>query len=126
MNRTKLHQVIDNLVLNALQWSAGRLRKNVLVTTHLDTGKPEPAIQIRVVDTGPGIHRRLQEKKIFDLGYSTRPGGSGLGLFVARELLDTLGGTVSVEESVMEVGSTFRVDLPVRKHPPAPAAGEKS
>jgi signal transduction histidine kinase len=114
INPAHLQQVLDNLVLNALQWSAGRPVREVQVKTRL--GEPGAAgrfIEIRVQDSGPGIHHRLQKQKIFELGFSTRKEGSGLGLFVVRALLESLGGRVSVEESIMQVGTVFLVEIPV-------------
>jgi signal transduction histidine kinase/ActR/RegA family two-component response regulator/exosome complex RNA-binding protein Rrp4 len=114
INPSQLQQVLDNLILNALQWSAGRPKREVKVTARLaEPQEGQRSIEIRVEDSGPGIHRRLQGTKIFELGFSTRAGGSGLGLFVVRALLDSLKGRVTVEQSVMEVGTTFLVELPI-------------
>lgn len=114
INPAHLQQVLDNLILNALQWSAGRPVREVQVKTNLgEAGADGRFIEIRVQDSGPGIHHRLQKKKIFELGFSTRKGGSGLGLFVVRALLESLHGRVKVEQSVMQVGTTFLVEIPV-------------
>jgi signal transduction histidine kinase/predicted RNA-binding protein with RPS1 domain len=111
---SQLQQVLDNLILNAIQWSAGRPQRIVTVRSHTTKDSAgRSSITIRVEDSGPGIHRRLQGEKIFELGFSTRTDGSGLGLFVVRALLDSIDGKVKVEQSVMEVGTTFLVEIPV-------------
>ena len=45
------------------------------------------------------------------MGFSTRPSGSGLGLFIARSLVESLGGRISVERSVVSICTTFLVEL---------------
>lgn len=67
-------------------------------------------IKLRFTDRGPGIHRQLWEK-IFELGFSTRPSGSGLGLLTARSLVEPLGGRICVERSVVPISTTFLVEL---------------
>jgi two-component system sensor histidine kinase FlrB len=68
-------------------------------------------VQARFSDTGPGIHRQLWEK-IFALGFTTRAGGSGLGLYIARSLMGSMGGRIVLEESLVPLGTTFLVELP--------------
>jgi len=65
----------------------------------------------RFKDNGLGIHRQLWER-IYDLGFSTKEGGTGLGLYIAKGLVESLGGHIKVEESYILVGSTFLVELP--------------
>jgi signal transduction histidine kinase/predicted RNA-binding protein with RPS1 domain/DNA-binding response OmpR family regulator len=110
----QLQQVILNLMLNAIQQMAlqSKVGGTLEMTSFLTHGGVQPRITIRVKDQGPGIHKRLWEE-IFSLGYSTRPGGSGLGLFVARSLTESLGGRLVVEQSVISIGTTFVVELPV-------------
>jgi signal transduction histidine kinase len=110
---TQLQQVILNLMLNAIQQMALKSKAGgtlqVKTFTRSDGGR---RIAIQVKDEGPGIHRQLWEE-IFALGYSTRPGGTGLGLFVARSLAESLGGRLIVEQSVIPIGTTFLLELPI-------------
>jgi signal transduction histidine kinase/predicted RNA-binding protein with RPS1 domain/ActR/RegA family two-component response regulator len=108
----RLQQVFLNVMLNAVQQMAliskgGTLR----VTTSLDRSDGARPIKVRFSDEGPGIHKHLWEK-IFRLGFSTRPGGTGQGLFIARSLVESMGGSISVEESFVPLGATFLVELP--------------
>ena len=112
-NSVHAQQVFLNLMLNAIQQLAEMdVRRRRL---HVSTRRlPDPAgsrLHIRFADTGPGIHRSLWEK-IFALGFTTREGGSGLGLFIARSLIQSMGGQISIEESLVPTGTTFLVDLP--------------
>lgn len=112
----RLRQVFANLILNAIQhtaqkmerWSEGRGVLEVTTAWVPQGGHP---IQVCFADNGPGIHRQLWED-IFALGFSTRPGGTGLGLFIARSLAESMGGKIAVEQSRVPTGTTFLVELP--------------
>lgn len=111
---TALHQILVNLLLNAVQQiELMRGRAGGRVTVHLTTGQSDdrPVYWITIEDDGPGIHRRLWER-IFEMGYSTRPGGSGVGLSVTRNLIERMAGRICVTESWLGWGSTFVIELP--------------
>jgi signal transduction histidine kinase/predicted RNA-binding protein with RPS1 domain/DNA-binding response OmpR family regulator len=106
-----LQQIFLNVMLNAIQQAylakgGGEL---MIQTNFADSTLP---IQVSFKDTGPGIHFQ-QQGHIFDLGFSTRPDGTGIGLFITKGLVESLGGKISVAESVMLIGTTFLVELPV-------------
>jgi len=111
LNSAHIQQIMDNVLLNAIQWCAERRIRIVEVVTKTEADSPLPT-QVRISDSGPGIHYQLQQQRIFELGFSTRKGGSGLGLFVARALIDAMHGQISVERSIMEIGTTFLIELP--------------
>jgi signal transduction histidine kinase len=102
--------VFLNLMLNAVQQMSLRPTEHRLLSIRSNIGKEPFPIQIRFWDTGPGIHKSLWEK-VFAQGFSTR-NGSGLGLFIARNFLHSLGGRIRVEESFVPLGATFLVELP--------------
>ncbi len=114
-NMLRLEHVFLNLMLNAIQNMKEKFTRNrelelKIVTSYV----PHPAqfpVQVRFTDRGPGIHRQ-QFDWIFDMGTGTREGGSGLGLFISQGLIASLGGRLSIEESLMFVGTTFLIELP--------------
>jgi len=112
-NSIALQQVFFNIMLNAVQLMALKPDKHRLLeistTYHPDHRKR--SLLICFADTGPGIHKQLWEK-IFELGFSAR-GGSGLGLFIARSLIETFDGKIKLKESTIPLGTTFLVSLPV-------------
>jgi signal transduction histidine kinase len=114
VNSVRIQQVFINLMLNAIQQLAelDPRRRILHVSSRLATGEDGQRLHIRFSDTGPGIHYQRWEK-IFALGFTTREGGSGLGLFIARSLVQSMGGRISVEESLVPMGTTFLVELPV-------------
>jgi signal transduction histidine kinase len=112
---TRLQQVLLNVMLNAVQQMALTSKGGTLrVTTSFEPGDGVLPIKVRFSDEGPGIHKRLWEK-IFALGFSTRPEGTGLGLFIARSLVESMGGRIIIERSVVPIGTTFLVELPAAR-----------
>jgi signal transduction histidine kinase len=112
--RVRLEQIFFNLMLNAVQLlgkAPPKARKpRLLVETSYEPRSSLP-VKIRFIDDGPGIHRQ-QFDWIFRMGTSTREGGAGLGLFISKGLAESLGGRLTIEDSVIFVGSTFLVELP--------------
>lgn len=104
-DRHLLEQVLLNLALNAFRFMPGG---GWLSIRGSDRGRA--GIEIEVRDTGPGIEGE-DLPRIFDAGFTTRPGSSGLGLAVCRRILEQHGGTI-VAESRPGHGATFRVSLP--------------
>jgi PAS domain S-box-containing protein len=108
----RLRQVLVNLVENAIKYSPDGGRVQVLI--HDDARH----VQIDVTDEGLGIPVTEQER-IFEKFYRldaemTRGvGGSGLGLYISREIIEQMGGRISVD-STPGGGSTFSVELPRR------------
>lgn len=113
---THLQQVIVNVVQNAIQQihllrpqTGGRVEIRLAQATR----DGQPVLQVSVEDDGPGIHRRLWER-VFDMDYTTRPEGSGLGLYLSRGLIEAQGGRLFIAESRILWGSTATVELPYR------------
>jgi signal transduction histidine kinase len=86
----QLEQVLINLAQNALQACAGRPSPQLLIEARLSRGA---RLRLTVSDNGPGVAPGL-ESRIFTPFFTTREGGSGVGLAVVRQLVHGLGGTV--------------------------------
>jgi signal transduction histidine kinase len=112
-DRIKLQEIVRNLVDNAVKFT-----EQGTIAVSARRGEEPGTVTIEVRDTGPGI-RPEDVRSIFDpfhqIGESStrRTGGVGLGLSIVKQLVEALGGTVSVT-SQLGHGSTFRVDLPCR------------
>ena len=100
----RLHQVVSNLVDNALRHSAGPVRVEAAATT--------AGLQVDVVDDGPGIPRDQRERVFerFTRGGSAHDGGTGLGLAIARWAVELHGGGIAVVGD--PPGCRIRVTLP--------------
>lgn len=103
-DRDQLHRALANLGQNALQAGATQVE----VSARRDNAH----YVIEVADNGPGLAPRAQENLFRPFAASTRPGGAGLGLAIARELLRAHGGDLRLERSASD-GSCFRLVLPV-------------
>jgi len=106
----KLRQVLVNLIENAVKYSGeGRIE----VRMHRRDGR----VRFSVHDEGPGIPPDQQDR-IFDKFHRLDPnmtqgvGGTGLGLYICRELIESMKGQIWVESKLGE-GSTFTFELPL-------------
>jgi signal transduction histidine kinase/predicted RNA-binding protein with RPS1 domain/CheY-like chemotaxis protein len=114
----RLQQAFHNVILNAIQQieqhnGGGRVE----VSSEHVPDDPTYPIKIRIADDGPGIHRQHFDQ-VFTLGFTTRrQEGTGLGLYITRGLIESMGGRISIAESVMLVGTTFLIELPLIAQP---------
>jgi hypothetical protein len=114
MDSEQLHQVLLNLVLNGVQ--AIEQEGKITIAAKIDAaggaGQAD-LVEISVSDTGAGIPPESLER-IFRPFYTTKRGGTGLGLSLCRRIIRQHGGTLSVE-SKLGKGSRFIIRLPMRE-----------
>ncbi len=108
-DRHRLEQVLLNLVLNALRAMPGG--GWVEISGHRTHHASGCAAVISVNDTGPGIDAR-QAARIFEPGFSTRPGNPGLGLAVCRKIVEQHGGSLAASNRAGS-GASFTLLLPL-------------
>lgn len=119
----RLASVFTNLLTNALKYSPRDSTVTVRVASAQKAGKPGPAaVQIGVADRGPGIPAEYRERvfeKFFRVEHHTGPPGSGvrgtgIGLYLCREIVKAHGGTIWCEPGDGGLGTRVVVDLPRR------------
>lgn len=106
-DRLRVEQVVTNLLVNAVKFGAGR---PIAVTVE---GDPDKA-RLSVEDRGIGIAEEHQDRVFgrFERAVPAQQfGGLGLGLWIARQIVEAHGGTIQVR-SAPGAGSTFTVELP--------------
>lgn len=107
-----LQQVINNLVLNAIEAMKTGGVLNIITTTGISYFyKGRTMAIIKVKDTGAGIAPEHLED-IFNPFFSTKPTGTGLGLAITHQIIKCHGGSISLESSPGE-GTIFTIELPV-------------
>jgi len=99
----QLQQAIMNLLLNAVDASGSGGIVNVRMQT------AENHIDIAVEDSGPGLSAESQEQ-VFEAFYTTKPGGTGLGLAVTKTVLEKMGATIQASNRAK--GASFTIQLP--------------
>ncbi len=109
-NETHITQLVLNLVLNAVD-AIEHLPAGLPRCIEIELLEDAGSIVIRVSDSGPGIPRELRER-IFTPFFSTKPQGkgTGLGLTVAKTIVERLGGTLGVVE--FGQGTAFEARIP--------------
>jgi two-component system sensor histidine kinase KdpD len=104
----RIQQVLVNLLDNALKYGEGRITVRVEATSG--------SVRVSVADSGPGLTPAEQER-IFEKFYrgghelTRASGGTGLGLYISKELIEQMGGRLFVRADP-GAGATFTVELP--------------
>jgi signal transduction histidine kinase len=110
-------QPILNLTINAIEQMrlSGGPTRRVHLSTRFCKNRELP-VEVCVTDTGQGIHK-VDQARIFDLFFTTKNQGTGLGLYVSRLFAERLGGRLELVRSILFAGSEFRLELPRRYLP---------
>jgi two-component system sensor histidine kinase PilS (NtrC family) len=110
-----LHRALFNLMLNGAQFAGGG---GIVAVSIADlSGEDNPrgtgmkgAVSVTVSDSGPGVDRDVAQR-LFDPFFTTRPGGSGLGLAMVHRAVEVHQGAIFVEEAP-QGGAQFAIILP--------------
>jgi signal transduction histidine kinase len=105
VDRELLKQALMNLIVNAVDAMPGGGRLTVSLERRGETA------DIEIEDTGRGIAPELSQR-VFQLFFTTKPGGSGIGLASAFRTVQLLNGSIDFKSEVGR-GTTFRIELPL-------------
>jgi PAS domain S-box-containing protein len=107
-DRVQLQQVLLNLILNAVEAmdSVEAGARELLVSTEQD----HTGVLVAVRDSGPGINAAHLER-VFEAFYTTKSGGTGMGLLICRSIIDAHGGKLWAEANEPR-GAVFQFTLP--------------
>jgi signal transduction histidine kinase len=114
-DREGIHRVLLNLVSNAIDACTDISCASKTCEVFLRTLKPQGwAVEYQVIDNGCGMDEETR-KKVFQIFFSTKGSrGTGLGLMIARKIVDEHGGVIDLS-SEKGSGTVFRVRLPEKK-----------
>ena len=109
-DKDRLHQVISNLMDNAIKFTpTGTIKVDAVVDP-----SDEKRVIISVADTGTGVDPDIQSK-LFEKFASKSQKGTGLGLFIAKNIIEAHGGKIWFERNSDGKGSIFKFTLPLEK-----------
>lgn len=108
-DRFCLTEVLDALAVNAVESQGGT--GSIELRSRLEQNGGPPRVAISVADRGPGIDA-ARLPRVFDLFYTSKPTGTGVGLAMAKRLVERQGGTIEAT-SPAGGGAVFTVRLPV-------------
>lgn len=119
-DRQQLQQVLINLILNAADVSPkhAHIRITVEASAFMRQSQSIPAVHMQVSDSGPGIPKEVAAQ-MFDPFFSTKEGGTGLGLPIASRIAEKHGGYIQFQPDPAG-GSVFSLILPKLPSPPNP------
>jgi signal transduction histidine kinase len=112
-DKLRITQVIDNLVGNALKFT-----KEGIISLSVETNDHGQAV-VTVKDTGQGIDPNMLPKLFTKFVTKSEFGGTGLGLFISRNIIEAHGGKIWAENNASGTGASFSFSLPlldVAKH----------
>lgn len=100
-----LREALSNIIRNALIHSGGTF-------IHISVEESDGYAVIRIEDDGVGVDDRMKEK-IFDAGYRGKEStGSGLGLYLSRKIVESMGGRITLTDGKNKKGSVFTLSIP--------------
>jgi signal transduction histidine kinase len=118
LSEAKIKDVIYNLVNNAISAikRTNRKKGKLSVATSIITLNRIQYIEMTIEDNGDGIRNEIHDR-IFEQGFTTRgkDGGTGMGLFVANEIITDYGGKISVESKI-GYGTIFKIHIPLKRY----------
>jgi signal transduction histidine kinase/integral membrane sensor domain MASE1 len=117
-DRVQLQQVLLNLIVNALD-ALAEVDGERRVRVRSERG-PEQRLTLAVEDNGPGLPPEVQAT-VFQPFFTTKPGGMGMGLSIARSIVAAHGGSLSFDAG-LRAGARFSFTLPLIDPPPSSAS----
>lgn len=109
----ELDAILLNLITNALYWLGQSQNGERRIKFQINPSNDGTRVHVRVHDNGPGLSEKEKEK-VFWPGFTKKPGGIGMGLTVASELVAEYGGRMFIASSGSLGGASFGFDLPMK------------
>jgi signal transduction histidine kinase len=109
-DRNRLNQVISNILTNAIKF---KKQEGTIITTTVE--KRDNHTIVSVKDTGTGIDAEILSRLFTKFATKSEVGGTGLGLFISKSIVEAHGGRIWAENNPVGSGSTFYFSLPLSR-----------
>jgi signal transduction histidine kinase len=115
LDRKAIYNAIYNLINNAIpETPEGGM---IMVRTRNVDLEGKPGLEIQVADTGRGMSARVRERMFSESAISTKPGGTGLGTRIVKNVVELHHGTITVDSEEGK-GTTFTILIPIKQPRP--------
>jgi len=112
-DRDRLGQVIHNLLDNALKFTTQTQQMIFVIIDKKYEGKEKEEVIVSVKDTGEGISNKILSKLFTKFATSDPTSGTGLGLYICKNIIEAHGGRIWAENNSGEKGAIFSFTLPI-------------
>ena len=112
-DRDRLVQVIHNLLDNALKFTTQNQQMIFVIIGKRKEGKEDEEVIVSVKDTGEGISNKILSKLFTKFATSDPTSGTGLGLYICKNIIEAHGGRIWAENNSGEKGAIFSFTLPI-------------
>ena len=109
-DRYRINQVISNILSNAIKFTSSNKEGGAVSVT---TGKKNSQAIVTVKDTATGIDPEILPKLFTKFATKSQTGGTGLGLFISKSIVEAHGGKIWAENNRDGKGATFSFSLPL-------------
>jgi signal transduction histidine kinase len=112
-DRDRLVQVIHNLLDNAVKFTTQNQQMIFVIIEKKNEGKEKEEVIVSVKDTGEGISNKILSKLFTKYATSDPTSGTGLGLYICKNIIEAHGGRIWAENNSGEKGAIFSFTLPI-------------
>ena len=109
-DKCRITQVLSNLISNSIKFT--KEGKIDIIVERISSNKEE--ISIKIKDSGPGINKEVLPN-LFEKFITGSPSGTGLGLYICKNIIKAHGGNIWAENNPGDMGATFTLILPTNK-----------
>jgi signal transduction histidine kinase len=107
-DKVRISEVISNLLGNAIKFTTKEAGRSITIKTQ----KKDKQAIVSIKDTGSGIDPDIKPK-LFSKFATNSPGGTGIGLFICKSIVEAHGGRIWGENNADAKGATFTFSLPI-------------
>ncbi|HXX95741.1 MAG TPA: HAMP domain-containing sensor histidine kinase, partial [Candidatus Bathyarchaeia archaeon] len=107
-DKVRISEVISNLLGNAVKFTSKEAGRNITIKAE----KKNNEANVSIKDSGSGINPEIKPK-LFSKFVTNSPGGTGVGLFISKSIVEAHGGRIWAENNAETKGATFTFSLPI-------------